>query len=130
MNDMASIRKMRPLEPAGSAGSLGAVSGLAAVVSGEDFFFGAKGRFYLKYARKTPLKLRLKRALDRTFSRKPSTKPDVCFRVRRPQLPNSGMFVRNSSQFLRRIPLPATRRALTSMTMVPDSGVGEDPPST
>src|ERR1022692_3643186 len=46
MNDIASIRKMRPLEPAGSAGIAGAVSGLGAASGLTDFFFGGKPEFY------------------------------------------------------------------------------------
>src|ERR1035441_2424311 len=46
MNDIASMRKMRPLEPAGSAGIARVVSGLGASSGLADFFFGGKPEFY------------------------------------------------------------------------------------
>jgi hypothetical protein len=46
MNDIASMRKMRPLEPAGSCGSFGAGSGFVEAVSCAGCFLGGKWRFY------------------------------------------------------------------------------------
>jgi len=65
MNDIASMRKMRPLEPLGSAGKAAVVSGLGAAEDGADFFFGGKGEFY----QDTSFKFREKNKSNRGFTR-------------------------------------------------------------
>lgn len=55
MNDIASMRKMRPLESFGSGGSAaGAALGLGAASDGADFFLVGKEEFYRKWRMKIP----------------------------------------------------------------------------
>jgi hypothetical protein len=49
MNDIASMRKMRPLEAAGSDGGEGAVAGLGDGSGLTDFLFAGKKEFYSKH---------------------------------------------------------------------------------
>jgi hypothetical protein len=64
MNDIASMRKMRPLEPAGSAGRAGVVAGLGAMSGLASFFFGGKREFYRKRREKIPTQAALEGTPD------------------------------------------------------------------
>src|SRR5271157_679876 len=68
MNDMASMRKMRPLESFGSGGSARVVSGLGVAAGEADFFFGGKPEFYSKRSAKILTQVKLASGTRRLHS--------------------------------------------------------------